>query len=253
VAAVAGLLLVLAVAAWFLLRSPPSSTGAHDADGSAASAEIDDLRVHDNDPVVVEPLPEAEPPEQPPDWPAALAEPVRDPVIAELGLLSWYAAGMPASRIEREPGDSDPPPPVADGDGGTYASAAAVEAWQQLDAIEQAQVRAAAATLQSQDPEVRAGLRTRFEGLDGMERAGWLLGPTLGADYIALQPLIGFVDEDERGPLLSALRALTPQQRARLGELSARTPPAGREQLRRELLTTPPAGRGRWLEQRVQQ
>jgi hypothetical protein len=252
VAAVAGLL-VLAVAAWFLLRSPPSSTGAHDADGSAASAEVDDLRVHDNDPVVVEPLPEAESPEQPPDWPAALAEPVRDPVIAELGLLSWYAAGMPASRIEREPSDSGVPLPLTGGDGEVYASAAAVEAWQQLDAIEQAQVRAADAALQSQGPDVRAGLRARFAVLDAMERAGWLLGPTLGTDYVALQPLVGFVGEDERGPLLMALRGLTPQQRARLGELSARTPPAGREQLRRELLATPPAGRGAWLEQRVQQ
>ncbi|MBO9716998.1 MAG: hypothetical protein J7507_09335 [Pseudoxanthomonas sp.] len=128
-----------------------------------------------------------------------------------------------------------------------------MEAWQQLDAIDQAQVRAAAATLQSQPPEAAAGLRARFAALDAMERAGWLLGPALGADYVRLQPLVGFVGQDERGPLLAALRALTPEQRTRLGELSARTPPADRAQLRRELLATPPAGRGAWLEQRVQQ
>ncbi|UWX04722.1 hypothetical protein H1235_01705 [Pseudoxanthomonas sp. NC8] len=128
-----------------------------------------------------------------------------------------------------------------------------MEAWQQLDAIEQAQVRAAATALQSQDPGMRASLRARFAALDAMERAGWQLGPSLGADYVALQPLLGFVGEDERGPLLALLRELTPPQRARLGELSARTPPAGREQLRRELLAVPPAGRGAWLEQRARQ
>jgi hypothetical protein len=251
IAAAVALVLVLAAAAW-LLRSPVISTGANDAGATASTPEVDDLRVHDNDPVVIEPLPEPEPPAQPPDWPAALPEPVQDPVIAELALLSWYAAGTPASRIERDASDGDAAAPMV-GEGEAYASAVAVDAWHALDAIEQAQVRAAATTLQSQDPATQASLRARFAVLDAMERAGWLLGPALGVDYAALQPLIGFVGEDERGPLLAALRGLTPQQRARLGELSARTPPAAREQLRRELLATPPAGRGAWVEQRAQQ
>ena len=85
-----------------------------------------------------------------------------------------------------------------------------------------------------------------------MERRGWRLGPVLGADFVLLQPLVGFVPEDEREPLLAVLRTLTPEQRARLGALSLRTPPAERERLRRELLATPPAARTAWLDQRQQ-
>ena len=99
----------------------------------------------------------------------------------------------------------------------------------------------------------QARLRADFAALDAMERRGWLLGPALGADFFALQPLLGFVPEDEREPLLAALRALAPEQRALLGEMARRTPPAGREALRRELLATAPASRSAWLEQRSRQ
>jgi hypothetical protein len=51
----------------------------------------------------------------------------------------------------------------------------------------------------------------------------------------------------QREPLLEALRALGPQQRADLGVLAQRTPPQDRDRLRRELLDTPPARRGAWL------
>ena len=240
---------LLAVGGAWYAWPPASPLPAVDADGAAP---VDDLRVHDNEPLVVEPLPDAEPPATPPDWPAALADPVQDPVLAELALLSWYAAGAPASHIERE-GD----PGAAASGGGEPADASvtavAAAAWQQLDAFEQAQVRAAALALQGQEPAARATLRARFASLDAMERNGWMLGPALGADYAALQPLLGFVGEDEREPLLAALRGLTPEQRRQLGDLSWRTPPAERQDLRRELLATPPAQRGVWLEQRGRQ
>ncbi|UNK56127.1 hypothetical protein MNQ95_08005 [Pseudoxanthomonas daejeonensis] len=248
IAAAVAAVVLASGAAWYAW-SPTSP--APSANGDNGVAPVDDLRVHDNEPVVVEPLPEADPPALPPDWPAALAEPVQDPVVAGLPLLSWYAAGAPASHIERE-GDASATP--IDGDSGEPAdanvTAAAAEAWQQLDAFEQARVRAAALALQELDPPARAALRTRFASLDAMERNGWMLGPALGADYAALQPLLGFVGEGEREPLLAALRAMTPEQRRQLGDLSRRTPPAEREALRRELLATPPPQRGAWLEER---
>lgn len=247
--AVAAVVVALALGVAWYAWPPPSSVSPA---GVEAAPPPDDLRVHDNEPVVVEPLPAAEPPAVPVEWPAALAEPAQDPVVAELALLSWYAAGAPESHIEREADGAEPAVHAADPvDAGVTPAAA--EAWQQLDAFEQAQVRAAAAALQAQDPSERARTRARFAALDAMERNGWMLGPSLGADYVALQPLVGFVAEGERAPMLAVLRALTAEQRQRLGDLSRRTPPAEREALRRELLATPPAQRGAWLEQRDSQ
>ncbi|KAF1688865.1 DUF3619 family protein, partial [Pseudoxanthomonas koreensis] len=247
------ILAVMALLAGLMARRFWPGTARTDAAaGVDVAAAVDDLRVHDNEPVVVEALPPAEAPALPADGPLPLPEPLQDPVIAELALLSWQAAGAPPPRIEREAGApagaGDPPASAA-----AFDDATLLDAWRQLDAVEQAQVHAAAAALQSQDPASQAQLRARFAALDAMERRGWLLGPALGADFFALQPLLGFVPEDERAPLLAVLRTLTPAQRARLGELAQRTPPAGREALRRELLATPPAQRGAWLEQRGRQ
>ena len=122
-----------------------------------------------------------------------------------------------------------------------------------LDGSEQAGVRAAAVALAADTPQAQAELRARFAALDTMERRGWRLGPALGADYAVLQPLIGFVAGEERVPLLDALRALTPEQRAQLGELALRTPPTARASLRHELLAQPPASRGDWLAARARQ
>ncbi|WP_051412465.1 hypothetical protein [Pseudoxanthomonas sp. J35] len=238
------LLLALAGAAWYFwpkLASPLATS-------EEVAPPPDDGRVHDADPIVVEPLPPPEAPATPPDGepslPLALQE---DPLVADLALLSWYAAGMPGSRLDREragPGEESPAsPPDPD-------PASGLETWSQLDAQAQAQLRAAAAEFQALDPAAQAGLRARFAALDAMERRGWLLGPGLGADYAALQPLVGFVPEDERLPLLAALRALDANQRARLGALAWRTPPAERAALRRDLLATAPSQRDAWLEQR---
>lgn len=125
-------------------------------------------------------------------------------------------------------------------------------AWQALPAAERAQVRDAAARHAAMPPQLQQAWRARFEALDGSERRGWLLGPALGADYAALQPLLAQVPEPQHWPLLQALRALTPAQRAQLAVLAQRTPPHQRDALRRELLATPADRRGAWLAGRLQ-
>jgi len=250
VAGAAGALILILAVAWKWGPSLHAPVSRSVTTGTVAG--VDDLRVHDNEPVVIESLPEADPPAAAAArWPEALPEPVAEPLVAELGLLSWYAAGAPESRLERDDTpameDASPSPPDAD------AGPAADDAWRQLDPSEQAQVRAAAAHLQAQEPAAQAQLRARFAALDALERRGWLLGPSLGADYIVLQPLFGFVPETERAPLLAVLRALEPEQRQRLGALAQRTPPAEREALRSALLAVPPAQRGAWIEQRGRQ
>jgi hypothetical protein len=243
------------LAGFMVLRFWTGSARTGQVAGAGQAEAVDDLRVHDNEPVLIEALPPAEAAAPPADGPLPLPEPPQDPVVAELALLSWQVAGAPAPRIEREDGEAIGAGGTAMPGAGTpgFDDATLVEAWRQLDAVEQAQVRAAAAALQARDPASQAQLRARFDALDTMERRGWLLGPALGADFFALQPLLGFVPEDERAPLLAALRALSADQRARLGELSRRTPPLEREALRRELLATPPAQRGAWVERRNRQ
>ena len=250
---VVALVLIVALAAtgvaWWRTQG---ATGSLQATSSAADEGSGDLRVVDNPPVVVEPLPEPDPPAQAqaPDWPALLPEPVLEPAVAELALLSWHAAGGPPSRIEREDDPASLPQATSAAVTDTRLAQAA---WAQLDAVDQAQVQAAAAALQAMDPAGQAAVRARFAALDAMERAGWLLGPALGRDYAALQPLVGFVDEAEREPLLTVLRGLGADQRRQLAELAARTPPAERAALRRALLATPPSQRGDWLAQRTRQ
>ncbi len=126
------------------------------------------------------------------------------------------------------------------------------QAWQALPADQRQQVLAAAAQLAAQPPERRQAWRARFDALDGSQRRGWLLGPTLGTDYAVLQPLLAQLPESEHAALLRTLREMTPQQRADLGVLVQRTPPQQREALRHELATTTTSGRGDWLWQRLQ-
>jgi len=235
-AALAGATLVGALLWWWRPALPGSQVDV------PAEAAVDDLRVHDAPPVVIESLPEDDSPAPPADWPPPLQEVAQDPVVAELALLSWLAAGAPESRLEQEGERTNAPAPAAQEFGGDASD------WTRLGALEQAQLRAAAVDLQARDPAAQAQLRARFLALDAMERRGWRLGPALGADYAVLQPLVGFVPEDEREPLLATLQALTPAQRAQLGALALRTPPAERERLRRELLAIAPEQRGTWLE-----
>ena len=222
------LVAVAAATAWWLLR--PSGAVLPPLSGQDA-VEVDDLRVHDRGPILVEPLPDADPPAVAADpMPPPMAEPPADPVVAQMDFLSWYAAGAPDSRIERE-ADSDGAmqpvaAPVPDG-----PAVPAAQAWAQLRPFEQ------------------ASLRRRFGALDRMERRGWAFGPDLGRDWPGLQPWLGFVPEEERAPLLAVLRAMDSPQRALLAELLRRQSPAGRVDLRRELVVVPAPRRASWLEE----
>jgi hypothetical protein len=52
----------------------------------------------------------------------------------------------------------------------------------------------------------------------------------------------------QREPLLAVLRLMTPAERIDLGTLAHRTAPAGRDALRRALLSTSAANRAAWLQ-----
>lgn len=126
------------------------------------------------------------------------------------------------------------------------------QAWQALPASERAQVQVVATHYAAMPPDVRAAWRAQFDALDRSEQRGWLLGPSLGADYARLQPLLAQAPEAQREPLLRVLQAMTSQQRAELGVLAQRTPPDARDTLRRELLAVSPAERSDWLWRRLQ-
>lgn len=125
------------------------------------------------------------------------------------------------------------------------------EAWRALPAAEQARLRAARGTYDALPPDRQQALRGQFDALDASEQRGWLLGPSLGADYAALQPLLAQVPEDEHAPLLQILREMPPEQRRELAVLVQRTPPQGRAALRRELLSTSAGQRQQWLWSRL--
>jgi hypothetical protein len=123
--------------------------------------------------------------------------------------------------------------------------------WQALDEAERRRVLRAAAEFARLPAERQQQLRAQFAALDGLVQRGWRLGPELGGDYPALQPLLGFVPETEREPLLALLRSLDATQRAQLIRLAQRTPPQEREALRGELLALSAQARRAWLQQRV--
>ena len=124
-------------------------------------------------------------------------------------------------------------------------------AWQALPTRERAAVRSAAARFSVLPQERQQALRGQFELLDRSEQRGWLLGPVLGADYPALQPLLAQVPPEEHAPLLQVLRALSPAQRADVAVVARRTPPNERAELRRELLSTAAGSREQWLWDRL--
>lgn len=144
-----------------------------------------------------------------------------------------------------------------------------VAAWDALPAAERNQRRAQYHAWQALAPDVRAqlqsvarrharlpaaerqALRRQFDALDGSQRRGWLLGPSLGADYAALQPLLAQLPADQHAPMLQTLRAMTPIQRGELAVLVQRTAPQEREALRRELVSTAAAQRQQWLWERL--
>ncbi len=127
------------------------------------------------------------------------------------------------------------------------------QAWLQLDEAERIRLRAVAAEIANFPPQRRQALRTQFDALDASQRRGWRLGPTLGADYERLQPLLAYVPPAQRAPLLAALRTMSVEQRAGLAVLAQRTPPQDRETLRGELLALSPAQVAAWLRRRLDQ
>ncbi|GAB3736273.1 hypothetical protein GCM10028862_20760 [Luteimonas pelagia] len=125
------------------------------------------------------------------------------------------------------------------------------QAWRELDPVDRAMVRGAAARFDALPESTRDALRARFDALDASAQRGWLLGPRVGADYPALQPLLAQVPEAERLPLLRVLRAMSPAERADLAVLVQRTPPTERAELRRGLLSTSDGNRAAWLRLRL--
>ncbi|MCE7032109.1 DUF3106 domain-containing protein [Lysobacter sp. GX 14042] len=125
------------------------------------------------------------------------------------------------------------------------------QAWRELPNYDRARVRAAASGYAQLPPDEQQALRGEFDALDASERRGWLLGPELGADYPALQPLLAQVPGDEHDALLDALRGLDSRQRGDLAVLVQRTAPQDRDQLRRELVSTAAESRGQWLRTRL--
>jgi hypothetical protein len=121
------------------------------------------------------------------------------------------------------------------------------QAWQALPASERARLQAAATAFAALPVQAQLDLRARYARLDDSQRHGWLLGPGIGVHWQRLQPLLMQVPAEQRLPLLSALRAMTPQQREALGVLAQRTPPQARNRLRSELLAVPAVNRGPWL------
>lgn len=125
-------------------------------------------------------------------------------------------------------------------------------AWQALPAAERSQIQLVTTHYAAMPPDVRAAWRAQFDALDRSDQRGWLLGPSLGADYARLQPLLAQAPEAQREPLLRVLQAMPSQQRHELGVLAQRTPPDARDKLRRELLAVSPAERSDWLWRRLQ-
>ncbi len=128
---------------------------------------------------------------------------------------------------------------------------AAYADWMALDAQTRARLSQAAATLSTLPPAQRQAMQARFDALDQTDQAGWRLGPDLGADYAKLHPLLAFMPEAERQPLLAALRQMTAPQRADLAVLAQRTPPQERDALRQDLIATTAQDRDRWLQERL--
>ncbi|MGN6113707.1 MAG: DUF3106 domain-containing protein, partial [Luteimonas sp.] len=80
-------------------------------------------------------------------------------------------------------------------------------------------------------------LRDAFSAQPGDLQRGWLLGPSLGAAWPRLEPLLQQVPARERDPLLARLRGMDGAGLDALAMLAQRTPPQEREALRQRLLS----------------
>ncbi len=160
----------------------------------------------------------------------AMPSPLAEPMAAGASLQARWATLPPAQQHEVR---------------ARYA------AWRALPESERQHLRRAAAELAALPVAERAALQARFAGLDRLYRDGWRLGPQLGAAWPKLQPLLGYLPETQREPMLALLRQLDARQLEQLALLSQRTPPQEREALREELLATPAATRSEWLRRKL--
>lgn len=160
----------------------------------------------------------------------AMPAPLAGPLTASAGLHARWATLPPVQQHEMR---------------ARYA------AWRTLPESERQRVRRAAAELAALPAAERTTLQARFAGLDRLYRDGWRLGPQLGAAWPKLQPLLGYLPEAQREPMLDLLRQLDARQLEQLGLLSQRTPPQEREALREQLLAAPASTRGEWLRRRL--
>lgn len=124
-------------------------------------------------------------------------------------------------------------------------------AWRALDESERQRVRHAAAAYAALPGDRRSALQVQFRNQDRLYRDGWRLGPRLGAAWPKLQPLLGYLPDGQRGPMLALLRQLDEKQLQQLVLLSQRTPPQDRERVRAGLLATTAANRDAWLQAQV--
>lgn len=122
-----------------------------------------------------------------------------------------------------------------------------MHAWLNLPPLEQASLRASAAAFAQLPQEQQAAMRVKFAALSGEQQHGWRLGPALGPYYARLHPLIAYVPQAQREPLLQTLHAMSPQELELLGRLAFSTPPSERDALRQALIRQPAAERVRWL------
>ncbi len=122
-----------------------------------------------------------------------------------------------------------------------------MQAWLGLPEKQKAALRDSAAAFARLTPGEQAALRARFDALPGEAQRGWRLGAALGPYYPRLHPLIAYLPEAERAPMLRTLHAMPPQELELLGRLAFSTPPAQREALRQALLRQPASDRLRWL------
>ena len=127
------------------------------------------------------------------------------------------------------------------------------QAWRALPREQQARLRSAATAFAALPEGERRLWHERYIALDRSEQRGWMLGPTLGADYMRLQPLLAQVPAAQREPLLALLRTMTPAERSDLAVLAQRVAPQQRDVLRRGLLATNAGNRAAWLQLRLEQ
>lgn len=173
---------------------------------------------------------------------AAAAQPLPAPLDESTGALP---AAMPAPALET-------PRPWNELDAaGRDEVRARYAAWQSLGPEARERIRQARTRLAGLPVDQQRALRTRFDAMDRLHRDGWRLGPQLGLQYPALQPLFGYVPAEQRARTLDLLHALDSEQLAQLAVISQRSAPQDRSALRDELLSLAPSARAGWLRARV--